>query len=128
MKTIQQDITFDATPKELFELYMDADKHTATTGADAEISAKEGTSFSAWGGYITGKNIHIIKNELIVQTWRTTEWEDTDPDSIFILRFIPDGNKTIVHMIHADVPDNQAKSLEQGWKDHYWDLWKESLK
>ena len=39
-KTIVQDVLFkNTTPKDLYEIYMDADKHTIATGAPAEISA-----------------------------------------------------------------------------------------
>jgi len=37
-KTIVQSVKFHATPEELFELYLDAKKHSAATGAPLKIS------------------------------------------------------------------------------------------
>lgn len=74
-KTIVQKVLFKNTdPEALYDLYMDAKQHSNITGAPAKISNKVGSSFSAHGNYITGKNIHLVKNEQIVQTWRASEW------------------------------------------------------
>ncbi|MBK5285208.1 MAG: hypothetical protein JJE25_07370, partial [Bacteroidia bacterium] len=57
-KTIVQKVVFkNTTPKILYDLYMDSKKHSLVTGGPAVISAKEGTKYSAHGGYIKGKNL-----------------------------------------------------------------------
>ena len=61
-KTIIQDVVFkNTTPQALYELYLDAEKHSVATGAPAKISAKDGSEYSAHGGYITGKNLQVKK-------------------------------------------------------------------
>jgi len=70
-KTIEQKVVFkNTTPKVLYDLYMNPDKHSNITGSPVEISDKTGSNFSAHSNYITGKNIHLAKDRLIVQTWR----------------------------------------------------------
>src|SRR5664279_391500 len=105
-KTIVQDVLFsNATPKDLYEIYMNADKHSVATGAPAEISGTEGSNFSAHGGYITGKNLQLVKDRLIVQTWRAQSWGSGDIDSTFIIYLEQQGDDTMLHAIHANVPE-----------------------
>ena len=73
-KTINQKVVFkNTTTKALYDLYMDAKKHTLIAGAPCTISAKEGSKYSVHNGYITGKNLQLIKDKLIVQTWRAMD-------------------------------------------------------
>jgi activator of HSP90 ATPase len=128
MKTIVQKIVFKAPPKELFELYMDSKKHSLISGgAKAVLSRKAGGSFSVHGGYCKGKNLLLVPNKMIVQTWRASNWSKSDLDSIFILTFEKVSGGTEVTMVHADVPDKEAKHLTKGWHDHYWTPWKKYL-
>ena len=127
-KTITQKVVFKNTsPKQLYELYMNAKKHSAATGAPAKITEKEGSKFSAHDGYITGKNLQLLKDKLIVQSWRGSDWDKADLDSTFIIRLEPKGKDTTVNMVHANLPDNQADSISKGWHDYYWNPWKQFL-
>jgi activator of HSP90 ATPase len=128
MKTLIQKIKFKAAPKTLFEMYMDSKKHSLATGGKAVMSRKAGGSYSAHGGYIKGKNLMIVPNEMIVQTWRGSDWKKNDMDSTFILAFEKEGSGTLVTMVHANLPDRHAGHLNQGWKDHYWKPWRAYLK
>jgi activator of HSP90 ATPase len=106
---------------------MNSKKHTAAIGAPATISTKEGEKFSAHDGWITGENIKLIKNQLIVQTWRSKNWNAEDPDSIFTIYLEPKGNNVMVHVIHANVPDKDYEGITKGWHQHYWEPWKKYL-
>jgi activator of HSP90 ATPase len=127
-KTITQKVLFkNTTPKVLYDLYMDAKKHSEVTGGKAVITKKEGAKFSAYNKYITGKNLQLIKDKLIVQSWRASDWQESDMDSTFILSFTQKGNDVVMEMVHANVPDEQAKSLTKGWDEYYWLLWKAAI-
>jgi activator of HSP90 ATPase len=127
-KNIIQKLVFKNThPKALYDLYMNAKQHSAVTGATAIITTKPGSKFSAHDEYITGENIELIKDALIVQTWRGSDWVKEDPDSIFIIQLEPKGKNVVLRMIHAGVPDRHAEHLAQGWHDHYWEPWKKLL-
>jgi activator of HSP90 ATPase len=127
-KTIIQKIVFKNTkPKALYDLYMNTKKHSAATGAPAVIADETGSVFTTHGGYISGKNLLLVKNKTIVQTWRTMEWNKKDPDSIFIIHLDADGDDTILHATHANVPDKYAPSINKGWHAHYWKPWKKYL-
>jgi len=127
-KNIVQTVVFRNTkPKALYDLYMNAKKHSTATGAPAKITAKKGTKYSAHGGYITGENLHLIKDKLVVQTWRAQSWEKDDPDSTFIILLEPKGKNVVLHAIHSNLPDKHAESINKGWHNHYWEPWKKYL-
>jgi len=127
-KTITQKVLFkNTTPKKLYNLYMDAKQHSMISGGPAKISAKAGTKYSVHGGYITGENLQLIKDKMIIQSWRASEWNKDDQDSVFIINLEPKGKDVILHVVHANVPDQHAKNLAKGWNDHYWKPWKQHL-
>jgi activator of HSP90 ATPase len=127
-KTIVQKVVFkNTTPKDLYELYMDAKKHSVATGAVAVITAKVGNAFSAHGGYITGKNLQLIKDKLIVQSWRGSDWDEDSVDSTFIIKLDEKGKNTVLRAIHANVPKKHADGINKGWHEHYWEPWKKYL-
>ena len=127
-KTITQKIVFkNTTANTLYELYMNAKQHSMVTGAPAEISAQEGSKYSTHGGYINGRNLQLVKDRLIVQTWRTQGWEESDIDSTFIIYLEPKGKDVVLQAVHANLPEKHYKSVEKGWQDHYWNLWKQHL-
>jgi len=127
-RTIIHDIVFkNTTPKDLYDLYMNSKKHTIATGAPATISTREGEKFSAHDAWITGENIKLVKNQLIVQTWRSKNWKAEDADSVFTIYFEPKGNNVVLHAIHANVPDKDYEGMNKGWHQHYWEPWKKYL-
>ena len=127
-KTISQKIVFNNTPvKVLFDLYMNEKKHSTITGGPVKISSKIGATFSVYDGYITGKNLHIVKDSIIVQTWRGSDWDKTDGDSIFILKFENKEGDGIVKMIHTNVPKLHVEGIKKGWDEYYWEPWKKYI-
>jgi len=125
---VEQTVSFDATPAKLYELFMDSAKHTAATGMPAKVSRKVGGKWSAFGGMILGRNLALIPNRMIVQSWRSSEWKKADPDSVLIVSFekSADGGAQ-VHLVHAGVPEHDHAGVTQGWVKFYWDPWKAYL-
>ena len=127
-KTIVQKVIFkNTTPKELYSLYMNEKLHSQLTGAATKISKKIGSPFSAHGNYISGKNIHLVKDRLIVQTWRAIDWDKNETDSIFMISLEPKGKDVVLHAVHANLPDKAAAGIDKGWHDFYWNQWKQHL-
>src|SRR5690242_18538254 len=122
-KTITQKIVFkNAKASKLYSMYLDSRHHTKLTGNNpAKISAKEGTKFSAHGGYCFGKNLQLVKDKLIVQSWRELGWKKSTFDSTLILSFEQKGKDTLLTMVHANVPDNRVSGIDDGWKEFYWE-------
>lgn len=127
-KTICQTIVFkNITPEDLYGIYMDSKKHSKATGGAAKISAKAGSKYSAWDGYISGKTLDLIKGKMIIQSWRSSDFKAGDLDSILVLWFDKKGQDAVINMTHANVPDHQYYGVRSGWDDYYWKPWKKYL-
>ena len=109
-----------ALPRAVFDAWLDSDRHTAMTRAGATISSTVGADYSAWDGYITGKNLELAPPSRIVQSWRTAEFAETDPDSIITVTFSPSGNETLLKLEHRNVPDGQTSYEHGGWQENYF--------
>jgi activator of HSP90 ATPase len=126
--TITQKIVFkNTTAKVLYDLYMNTKKHALVTGSPATISTKVGGKYTAHGGYINGENLQLVKDKIIVQTWRAQGWDEKDSDSIFMLNFEQKGKDVVAHVVHTNLPDKHSTHIDKGWHDHYWNPWKASI-
>ncbi len=120
LKTIEQSTRFNASAQQLFDIYLDPKRHAIITGAPVKISAKPNSKFSAFGGMLSGTMLFTIAGQLIVQRWRSCEFHDADIDSLLILRFVQDGKKGRIDLVHANVPKHDHKGVTEGWKQYYW--------
>jgi len=119
-KTIRQVVSLTARPGEVYDAFITAKKHAAFTGSRAAGRAKVGERFTAYDGYIWGKNLELKEGRKIVQEWQTTEWPLEAPPSILEFTFKEKKGGTEVTMVHSQVPEEQAESYRQGWEDYYW--------
>jgi activator of HSP90 ATPase len=119
-KIIQQTVTFNASPHEVYEALMDSKKHAAFTGGKAKISRAVGGSFMAYDDYIAGKNVELVPDQKIVQDWRAVDWPEGVFSRItFVLTAVPDGTR--LDFTHADLPEGTEEEFTQGWIDNYWE-------
>jgi activator of HSP90 ATPase len=123
--TIRQKASIPATPDEVYDSFVDAKKHSAFTGSKATCDSKVGGEFTAWDGYIWGKNLELQKGKKIVQEWSTTDWPDHFPPSKLELTFKKTKSGTEISMIHSNVPAEQADEIAEGWVEFYWEPLKE---
>jgi activator of HSP90 ATPase len=122
-KMIEQTVTFDATPREVYSAYVDAKQHAAFTGAKASLQAKPGGRMSAWDGYVSGRMLLLVPGKRIVQTWKSQTWPKGATESILDLRLGRKGKKTELTMIHSGIPARPAsltKGFTTGWYTSYW--------
>lgn len=109
-----------AEPEEVYDSWLDSRGHSAMTGAEAHASAKAGAEFTAWDGYISGRNIALERPRRIVQSWRTSQFAETDPESRIevLLEKVAGGTKLTLH--HSNVPDGHTSYRDGGWQDYYF--------
>ena len=124
---ISQTIKFPAAAEDLFEMYLDASKHEAITGSPVIIGREHGAEFQAFNGVLTGQILVVVSPSLIVQSWRSTQFKSSDPDSTLILNFKPDGNSGQIDLVHLDVPEHDYKGVTEGWEKFYWTPWRDYL-
>lgn len=121
-KDIKQKVIITAKPTEVYEALMDSKKHSVFTGSVCKIGKKEGSGYSAYDGYIVGKNLKLIPGKKIVQTWRAIDgvWpEDHYSEITFDLKSHSKG--TEINFYHKNVPENQIEEFKKGWPEHYWE-------
>ena len=64
---IKQTATFNTRPMKVYELLMDAKKHSQLTGAKASINKNVNGKFTLHNGYISGYNIELVPGKKIIQ-------------------------------------------------------------
>ena len=113
-----------ASPQQIYDAWLDSDQHSAMTGGEAVVSNTDGDSFVAWDGYIEGRNIKLEPGVRIVQHWRTSEFDDSDNDSLLEVLFEAQNDGTVITIRHSNLPDH-GMQYKQGWIDNYFDPMKE---
>jgi len=113
--------TIPASPQEVYEAWLDSLAHSEMTGGAAIMSAAIGAEVSAWDNYITGRNIELIPGERIVQSWRTSEFDEEHEDSIITLTLEPVEGGTLLTLEHSNVPEEHRSYEEGGWQENYFE-------
>lgn len=127
-KTIQQTVKLPASPRALYDIYLDARKHAAAVNSTVAISRRVGGAFRAFGGMLRGKVLALVPGQMIVQAWRSKNWRRTDLDSILILTFRPAAGGGRIDLVHANVPDRDYPHIKRGWNTYYWKPWRAYLR
>lgn len=120
-KTIRQTVTLPGSPAEVYELLMNARKHSAFTGSKVTTSKKINGKFSVFDGYCHGFNIQLVAGKKILQGWHFAEdgWpEDHFSICLFELKRVPKGTK--LTFTQRAVPEHKVAALKDGWKEYYW--------
>jgi activator of HSP90 ATPase len=104
-------------------MYMDEEVHGAMTGAPAKVSEQPGSHFEAFGGLLKGTMLQTVKARLIVQSWRSVNFEKDAPDSTLILSFTPEDDDGRIDLVHLDVPENDFQGVTGGWDSRYFAPW-----
>lgn len=132
-EVIHQEVVFKAIRKRVYEALTDAKQFNkvvmlsaamqagmAPSGKPVEVSPEAGGAFSAFGGYITGRNVELVPNERIVQAWRAASW---GPGQYSIARFelTEQGSGTKLIFDHTGFPPGERAHLAEGWKANYWE-------
>ena len=120
-KTIEQTVTFRASPHDVFEALMDSEKHSQFTGAQANISREIGSSFTAYDSALSGTILEVVPDSKIVQSWRGSD-EGWIPGhystATFLLEDILGGTRLV--FVQTGVPEESYDQIVQGWQTYYW--------
>ncbi len=127
--TICKMVILPAPAAELYRMYMDPAAHSGLTGAPTKISEEAGSVFEAFGGLLKGRTLQVVKPRLVVQSWRSVNFADADPDSTLIITFTEeDASAGRIDLIHLDVPESDYQGVSGGWESRYFVPWLEYLK
>lgn len=116
MKTIKQTYLIKASIDKVWQALVDPKIIDGWGGGPSKMSEEEEFKFSLWGGDIYGKNIKVIKGKQLVQEWVSGDWEQP---SIVTFKLSEKKGKTNVELVHENIPDDEAKNIDDGWKRYY---------
>lgn len=127
-KTFQQSVEFaNVTAHDLYRTYMNSSEHSAAINAPASISLEIGGAFKIFGDNgLSGRNLAIIPDRLVVQAWRGQVWKPEDVDSTLILMFEDRPSGAYIHLAHLEIPDHAHQLVNpDAWNRMYWQRWKD---
>jgi activator of HSP90 ATPase len=120
-KTIKQKVVIPASPKEVYDAYVDPKKHSQFTESKATGKPVVGGKFTAWDGYIFGKFLELENGKRVVQEWTSTDFPKGYGPSKLELCFNEVKGGTEIIMVHSGVPEEQADETADGWVEWYWE-------
>ena len=109
-----------ASPELVYKTWLDSEGHSQMTGGEASITDQIGAEFSAWDGYIEGKNLELEPGKRMLQTWRTTEFVASEEDSILEILLKEVDGETELPLIHTKLPAH-GEQYRTGWENHYFE-------
>ena len=124
MKTIKQVYHIKAPLEKVWQALVDPKVMDEWSGGPAKMTAKEGSSFSLWGGDIHGTNLEIVDKSTLVQEWYSGDWPTPSKVSFTLAN---DKGETKVELLHENVPKEDADDIAEGWDIYYLGVIKEFL-
>ena len=124
MNIIGKKYLFKAPVEKVWRSLVDPKIINKWGGGPAKMSDKKDVKFALWGGEIYGKNIEIVKNTKLVQNWYGGKWKEP---SIVTFVLTKKGKDTVLDFVQRNVPDEEAKDVDEGWDDYYFGPMKEYL-
>lgn len=120
---IHLETIIDADPHAVYDVLTDGQKFAAATGLPAQLSDREGETFTLFGGRIEGRQIELIPGQRIVQAWRfgaahPSPWE---AGVYSVVRFTLSGQQHGTRFVidHDAVPAEWRDHLTSGYPDFY---------
>jgi uncharacterized protein YndB with AHSA1/START domain len=121
---VDQTVRIAAPPEVVFEYFVDPRKLVSWIGSSAVLEAVPGGQF--WvdmngRDVAAGQFLEIERPTRVVFSWG---WEKGGPpmapgSSTVEVTLTPDGDHTVVHLIHRDIPQPFVESHGLGWTEHF---------
>jgi uncharacterized protein YndB with AHSA1/START domain len=122
--TVEREVRIDASPDTVFAFFTDPALMARWKGANATLDPRPGGIYRAElneQAVVVGEYVELDPPNRLVFTWG---WEggfaSTPPGSSTVeVTFVPDGDGTLVRLVHTNLPSAEAAELHgQGW-DQY---------
>jgi len=126
VKNLNDVVVLDrVSPEQIYRIYMDSGQHSKITGQKVQMSSQAGAKFSAEDGEISGRNLYIIPEKMIVQSWRRKEWPENTVDAIMVMSFSQSGaTGARIDVTNALLPQNEMQFIN--WNT-FWNPLREYL-
>jgi uncharacterized protein YndB with AHSA1/START domain len=123
MAELVREIMIDATPETIWPFLTEPGRHVEWQGTVAEIDPRPGGVYRvlvAGQFQSAGEYVEVVEREKVVFTFG---WEQEGnpilPGSTTVeISLHPEGDKTLVRLVHRGLPDEAVVDHEHGW-EHY---------
>jgi uncharacterized protein YndB with AHSA1/START domain len=124
---VERELAIDAAPEAVWEFLVDPEKATRWMGEKATFEPRPGGLYRVEvipGNTAVGEFVELDPPHRLVFTWGWEPGEEGEnpvpPGSSTIeIELVPDGEGTLLHFRHGDLPSREAAdSHSHGW-DHY---------
>ncbi|HEX6711803.1 MAG TPA: SRPBCC domain-containing protein [Thermoleophilaceae bacterium] len=120
-QVVECEIRIEASPETVFEFFTDPAKAVQWMGQTATLDPRVGgiykvTMSNDW--VVVGEYVEVDPPRRVVFTWG---WEDgvafTPPGSSTVeIDLIPDGDATLVRLVHSGLPSEASAAHRGGWE------------
>ena len=116
---IHHEVTVNAAPERIYELLTNGAKFGDVTGKPGKGGGAAGAFFSLFEGWLQGRQVELVPNELIAQAWRFMDWE---PGIYSMVRFQlkPEGKGTKIILDQDGVPEAVYEHVKTNWEGFYF--------
>ncbi len=124
MAELTREVLVKAEPATIYALLLDPSEQT-WLGTDYELDPRPGGIYKVnVGGEhpSLGEFVEVVPNEKLVFTFGWNEPGHPIPagSTQVAITLIPDGDETLVRLVHSGLPDDAITDHEQGWQ-HFLD-------
>ncbi len=116
---IRRETRVHARPETIFALLTDPAKYVRWKGALASLDPRPGGTYRVQFNsrdIVHGTYVEVVPNRRLVFTWGWEGGGPVPPGSTTVeITLTPDGDHTIVQLVHRDLPDGVRDAHAQGW-------------
>jgi len=120
---IHQEAIINADPQAVYDVLTDGQKFAAATGMPAQLSDREGETFTLFDGRVEGRQIELVPGQRIVQAWRFGAAHPScwDAGVYSVVRFTLSGQEDCTRFVidHVGVPPEWHDHISSGYPNFY---------
>jgi uncharacterized protein YndB with AHSA1/START domain len=118
---VEREIRIDALPETVFAFLTDPEKVVRWMGTEATLDPRPGGIYRVnvtGRSVVRGEIVEVVHPERLIFTWG---WEGevfpvTPGSSTVEISVVPDGDGTVVHLTHRDLPGDMRPFHGAGWQ------------
>ena len=115
------ELRIEASPETVFEFFIDPEKMTRWKGSSAELDPRPGGLYRVGGigggAVAVGEYVELEPPHRVVFTWGWEGDEEVPPGSSTVeITLTPDGDATLLRLVHRDLPAGQGAKHVEGWQ------------
>jgi uncharacterized protein YndB with AHSA1/START domain len=120
MNQIELKAHFAVSAEKLYKAWLSPVHHGAMSyGGEAHIDPAVGGQFDCGDQYVWGSNLELEPFRRIVQSWRTTDFGEDQPDTRLELNFTDTEDGCELNLVHNGFPEDQVADYLHGWNEFY---------